>query len=592
MTHIHGTSGNQPLSSGGGKPFSLQSGKVLYIKVHKLLGDDIAEVSASGQRFVAKLEAPLKAEGRYWVEVKQSESGVSLHLIPSQHGEADAADIASKLLHHLSISSKEKEMTSLVRDLVKNQIPIHKEMLIFAEKHVKGKEATLNAKIIVEMARRNMPFTDRIFLSIKSGEKSDFISMLDTLISKLSDTGRDAPTLHILQKLQEPMRMNLSANLVSKALTGLADPSQPFSNRLGHFDLLKSLGFFSKDALMHQWKEAVTGMLINGQTSENQRKGNGVMSPSTPAAGGLPDERNQTTANTGIVQGKNAAALVDKWLSILTTSENPINGKKEETPEYAAKQLVELAGKEKLLEMNFTRLKEMWGEGVPSSNQEKIFQKLHHQAVLALTQQLTGDELSKALKRVIGDFGINYEARINKGYEIQGQSLKEHLIGISMNHPASDIRQLADEIVLKMNHQVLHSQDHSPFLTIVQQFPLYLFGRNTDITLQWTGKEKENGVIDGDYCRVLFYLNLEGLKETLIDMQVQNRVISLTVWNEHPAVEALSRSLIPDLKEGLEKLDYQLSAIKVKEPDKQSELSGKILGEQSEPIFTGVDVKI
>ncbi|WP_226674248.1 hypothetical protein [Rossellomorea aquimaris] len=587
MAHIHGPAGSQPLPTAGGKPFSLQEGKVLNIKVHKLLGNDSAEVSANGQRFVAKLEAPLKEGERYWVEVKQTESGISLKLIPSQN--EDGESIASKLLHHLSISTKEKEMTSLVMELVKNKIPIHKEMLLFAEKYVNGKEASLNVKLIVEMAKRNLPFTDRIFSSMKSGEKGDFISMLDTLSSKLRESGRDAGTLHLLQKLQKPIRMIISENLVIKALTGLADSSQTFSNRLGHFDLLKTLGFFSKETVMHQWKEGLTGMILEGKTSEGKRNGELLQgtSPQNHSTENLRNELNQTSAKigNGPESPKIADSLVEKWLNTLT-------GNKDGASESAAKQLVRLAGKENLLEKNLTRLEEMWGGRVPSSNQEKIFQQLHHQTVLELTQQLKGEELAKVLKRVIGDFGINYEAQFHKGYEIQGQTLKEHLIGLSLHHPASDIRQLADDIVLKMNHQVLQSQDHSPFLTIVQQFPLYLFGRNTDITLQWTGKEKEKGIIDGDYCRVLFYLNLEGINETLIDMQVQNRVISLTIWNDHPGIEALSQSFIPELKEGLDKLDYQFSTLKVKAPDKHVNLSDKILSDESNRTFSGVDVKI
>lgn len=586
MTHIHGPAGNHPLSSAGGKPFSLQEGKVLNIKVHKLLGDDTAEVSANGQRFVAKLEAPLKEGERYWVEVKQTENGVSLKLIPSQN--ADGEGIASKLLHHLSISANEKEMTSLVMELVKNKIPIHKEMLLFAEKYVKGKEASLNVKIIVEMAKRNMPFTDRIFFSMKSGEKGDFISMLDTLSSRLKETGRDADTLHLLQKLQKPLSMNISENLVIKALTGLADSSQTFSSRLGHFDLLKTLGFFSKETVMHQWKEGLTGMILEGKTSEGKQNGELLQGTSPPIRSpeNLRNELNRLAkVGNGPESQKAADSLVEKWLNTLTVN-------KEGAPEAGTKQLVRLAGKENLVEMNLTRLEEMWGGRVPSSNQEKVFQQLHHQTVLELTEKLRGEELAKVLKRVIGDFGINYEAQFHKGYEIQSQTLKEHLIGLSLNHPASDIRQLADDIVLKMNHQVLQSQDHSPFLTIVQQFPLYLFGRNTDITLQWTGKEKEKGVIDGDYCRVLFYLNLEGINETLIDMQVQNRVISLTIWNDDPRIETLSQSFIPELKEGLDKLDYQLSTLKVKAPDKHANLSDKIFGDESNQTFSGVDVKI
>lgn len=582
MTHIHSTGRNQTLSSLSGKPFSVQGGRVIYIKVHKLMGDDLAEVSANGQRFLAKLETPLKAGERQWVEVKQTETGISLKLIRSPQG--DGEGMASRLLHHLSVLGDEKEMTSLVKDLVKDKIPIHKEMLAFAGKHVTGKDAALNSKVIVEMAKRSMPFTDRVFLSMKAGEKGDFISMLDTLSSRLKEAGGDGGTLQMIQRLQEPLRRNISENLVIKALTGLADSSQSYATRLGHFDVLKSLGFIPGETVMNQWKEGLAGMILERMTSDRE----GQKSSDVPLSG-----RSQASGVSGSGQEstKQASSLVDKWMNILTGSETRLEGTKKETPETAAGQLVGFAGKEKLVEMNFSRLEQIWGKGTPSSNQEKIFQMLLHQTVSDLTEQLRGDELAKVLKRVIGDFGINFEAQVHKGKDVQGQTLKEHLIGLSQHHPASDIRQLADDIVLRMNHQVLHSQDPSPLLTIVQQFPMYLFGRNTDITIQWTGKEKEKGVIDGDYCRVLFYLNMKEMDETLIDMQVQHRVISLTVWNEHPAAEVLSKPLIPDLKNALGKLDYQLSAVKVKKPDKHESLSEKI-GDEFQQTFSGVDVRI
>lgn len=581
MTHIHGTARNQTLSSLGGKPFSVQGGRIIYIKVHKLMGDDLAEVSANGQRFLAKLESPLKEGERQWVEVKQTETGISLKLIPSP--QSDGEGMASKLLNHLSVSGDEKEMTSLVKELVKDKIPIHKEMLAFAGKHVTGKDAPLHSKIIVEMAKRNMPFTDRVFLSMKAEEKGDFISMLDTLSSRLKEAGGDGGTLQMIQRLQEPLRRNISENLLIKALTVLADSSQTYATRLGHFDVLKSLGFIPGETVMNQWKEGLSGMILDRVTSD--------MGVELSSSEGLRSGRSEASGS-GQESTKQASSLVHKWMNVLTGSLTRLEGIEEETPEAAARQLIGLAGKERLVEVNVSRLEQIWGKGAPSSNQVKIFQMLYHQTVSDLTEQIQGDELAKVLKRVIGDFGINYEAQLHRGYDVQGQTLKEHLIGLSQNHPASDIRQLADDIVLRMNHQVLHSQDPSPLLTIVQQFPMYLFGRNTDITLQWTGKEKEKGVIDGDYCRVLFYLNMKEMDETLIDMQVQHRVISLTVWNDHPAAEALSQPFIPDLKHALEKLDYQLSAVKVKKPDKHESLSERILGDEFNQIFSGVDVRI
>ena len=42
---------------------------------------------------------------------------------------------------------------------------------------------------------------------------------------------------------------------------------------------------------------------------------------------------------------------------------------------------------------------------------------------------------------------------------------------------------------------------------------------------------KKDGKIDPDFARILFYLDLESIDKTIIDMQVQNSVVSVTVFN-------------------------------------------------------------
>ncbi|MHA7135793.1 hypothetical protein ACRTEV_00775 [Rossellomorea arthrocnemi] len=606
MTHIHGINSKQPLEQ---RPFSIQSGKVLFISVHKLLGEGNAVVSANGQRFIAKIEAPMEAGERYWVEVKQSESNVSLHLIPNrgQTGVGNGKHAAANLLQHFSISTNGKEMNEFVMELMKKNIPIHKELLVFGEKHLKGKDSSESVKTLVEMAKRNMPLSDRVFLSMKSGTSTGgILSKLNELASKLSGTGRDMATINLLTGIQEPLNRLASERLVITALSRLVDTSQTFSNRLGHFDLLKSLGVFPKEIPMNQWRKGLKTTVVEELTQSShgqwERKidllRTQLANHPGPAPVKLRNDLNQllsTTTGMGPEIHRLSGTHIGKWMDIILSSETVLNGERHEPSFVAAKDLMGVVGEGKWrsIEMNYMRLLQSYGRSTPASNMEQLFQKLHLQIEQELTQTIRGEELARVLKKVIGTFGINLEAQLQKnGQELQNHpTIKQHLIGLSQNHPLSDIRMLADDLVLKMNHQVLQSQESSPFLTIVQQFPFSLFGQSTDITLQWTGKEKEKGVIDGDYCRVLFYLELDIMKETLIDMQVQNRVVSLTVWNDHPNAERMSRSFIPGLKEGLEKLDYQLSIVKVKAQDKQVELSDKIMAERFK-TFSGVDLKI
>jgi hypothetical protein len=101
--------------------------------------------------------------------------------------------------------------------------------------------------------------------------------------------------------------------------------------------------------------------------------------------------------------------------------------------------------------------------------------------------------------------------------------------------PAS-IKEMAEQILHRITAQQILSQENGPIQNLLLTLPLNLRTIQTDLTLQWSRRKTKDGQLDQDYCRVLFYLELERLKETVIDMQVQNRIIKVTVINGHGAV--------------------------------------------------------
>lgn len=103
-------------------------------------------------------------------------------------------------------------------------------------------------------------------------------------------------------------------------------------------------------------------------------------------------------------------------------------------------------------------------------------------------------------------------------------------------------------------------------------------------------KKTEDGQLDSDYCRVLFYLELEHIKETVIDMQVQNRIIQLQIFNETPGLKSTAAALLPSLKAGIEEKGYQLSSIQFKQSGK-SELPPLVQVMETQP-YEGVDIRI
>ena len=74
---------------------------------------------------------------------------------------------------------------------------------------------------------------------------------------------------------------------------------------------------------------------------------------------------------------------------------------------------------------------------------------------------------------------------------------------------------------------------------LIMQVPLEFFGKRIDATLQWNGQMQKNGKIDADFARILFYLELDSIDKTIIDMQVQNRVVMVTVFNADDTLKSI-----------------------------------------------------
>ena len=85
-----------------------------------------------------------------------------------------------------------------------------------------------------------------------------------------------------------------------------------------------------------------------------------------------------------------------------------------------------------------------------------------------------------------------------------------------------------------MNGPLLSSGENGVQHQLVMQVPLEFFGKRLDATLEWNGRMKEDGKIDADFARILFYLDLHSLNKTVVDMQVQNRIVTVTVFNARP----------------------------------------------------------
>lgn len=224
-----------------------------------------------------------------------------------------------------------------------------------------------------------------------------------------------------------------------------------------------------------------------------------------------------------------------------------------------------------------------------------VIQSFLAAAEAATSEELSGGTIKQAIQSVLVKLGVHYEAGLaSKELNISQiqDSLKPQLVALLQEGMAGTaLREAAETVVSRLNGQPLQSTESGVQQQIIMQVPLHLQGKRIDATIEWNGRMKEDGKIDPDHARVLFYLDLEALHKTVVDMQVQNKVVTLTIFNEDPTLKMLGAVLEDRLAEGLDAEGYRLSAVRFKQF--QEEVIAPIKSSLSADSGTqGVDFRI
>lgn len=213
-----------------------------------------------------------------------------------------------------------------------------------------------------------------------------------------------------------------------------------------------------------------------------------------------------------------------------------------------------------------------------------------------------GKAIVKTLKQLVQNFGLQYEHDISilekdQPVEVTLQSIKPLLISALEEPLSPNVNEKIEQLLQRITgQQLINSEQQGQIHQLLLQLPILLGSHLTDLSIQWTGKKQENGQIDPDYCRILFFLELEQLQETLVDVLVQNRIVNIQIYNDTPQLEVIVKEYQMIIKEQLDHLQYRLSGINVSDlnngaTDKKHNVTNNIM-----PKFplstTGVDIKI
>jgi hypothetical protein len=75
-------------------------------------------------------------------------------------------------------------------------------------------------------------------------------------------------------------------------------------------------------------------------------------------------------------------------------------------------------------------------------------------------------------------------------------------------------------------------------------------------------RRSKNGALDAENCRLLFDLRMRAIGDTVVDVQIMNKRVSLVILNDHPAVAAAFDMYKDELAAGLERSGYRFLSMK------------------------------
>lgn len=568
----------------------LKEGQVFSGKAIKLFPGQMAELVALGQKITAQLEVPLQMGERYFFQVASLDKGIQLNVLTDYTPIRPSADQASMLLEKLQIPPT-KENIAFMTVALENGKPLSKE-LIQAVSGWMGKSGLVDSTEALRfMMSRNLPMTENVFQALVAARSTD--SMTEKMVS--------------LQQMlpQNSVDHTDAATAISRLFGEKASSANSFQGSPNEKAAQLALALQSTNpslkaaAIGVLYQTMAPGAAIKAETGEESLAAIVRSIPITNSGPNQADAPVQRIKET-LVQlvsrpvSSEAAALFKEAVSLSIPLQHP------ERPAMM-QQLAQLTGELKIGQVPDVKMAASLFQLASAAAASIPDQADARMAMLLGTEMLSFREpaANESLRDAFRFLGLDHEAMLasKNQPETVPQTVKQELIKLMTETMPVPIREAAEQLVGRLNAQHILSAESGPLQQLVMQSPVQFGEFRGDVTIKWQGKKKADGKIDADFCRVLFYVEMLNLRNTVIDMQVQNRIVHINIMAEAPIplLKNISGPAFDSLKEALEGSGYRLSGVHFKEPSKQE------AAEKSKPPlarimdddgYMGVDLRI
>lgn len=569
----------------------LEGGQIFQGRIVKIFPNNTVALQVAGMTLTARLEAALSAGQSYWFEVQHGTGIPRLkvlddNLMRQQVQTQQPNDSAMlKVLQQLGIQQS-KAHEQVMRFFSEQQLPFSRDVInqgaIILEQA--GQLNRQGFETLQLLMQRNIPLSLGTFQAVQAAQANgSTMQLLTELSALLSQGGLDEQAGKInghIQSFLQKASLPANPNGLLQLFNLLSESGQSDELKQGALALLTRAGVVNEGTTVEQLFDQLKQALFD------------------------PKNRELVDKLWPFLQGRQQGGLrletIDsRALFQLLVSRLDFNN------EQVGRQFLQLFGNQNVL--NEQQMKQLFSE---LQQQPQQFSQQEHRAFVQLLTSTyghstqTGLGLQTMFAQVLLQLGLGQEnevIRFLQGEEslkdaLQSERIKSLLVQLSKHNIPQAIQEKAEFLLQRMTGQQLLATDHfGPLHQVAVQIPLNLGGFLTDLTMQWEGKKLENGQIDPEHCRILFYLQLEQLNETIVDVQIQKRYVTLQVFNEQSEPKYLIAHLAPILKEKLGKLDYQLSSVtwrNIAESKTKKTQTPMMKGYEKPSMYQGVDVRV
>lgn len=609
------------------QPLALKQGQVFHGTVKKLYPDQMAEIQVGNQKFIAKLEVPLKAGDSHFFQVTGTDPQAELKVVsgPMTPTTSPSQQI-NQLLESMNLP-KTAEMQQLLGHFMKAELPISKDQLLQAEMWLKALPEGISKmdalQTIQKMIELKMPMTNEVFQALISGQKTSGMAAIMENFAQLLARDTALPEqlkqnlMQQVQAIAKPFEVETGSVVLAKVLENLTNNTATTSEKMQALSILKESGIIPNQATLQNWS-SMNDAKASQQMQQAGQVVQAILTTKPENAAQLIEQLKSWTTNQHFLtndQKQQINQLIDRFNQLPVTKQ---------TLDIFAKQMQDqllkafsqnmsnhlftqdikgLSVKDHLLSLvkqevasplqNEALMRNLVKNSIASS--QPFVQQIVTQADALVQNSMDSKAMEHAMKTVLKNLGVSYEATLgNKSADLQmiAHQLKPQLHTLLQEtNMTPQLKEAAEMLMTRMNGMQLSSGENGHQHQLIMQVPLEFFGKRMDATLQWNGRMKDDGKIDANYARVLFYLQMASMQETVIDMQVQNRVVTVTVFNEYLEIQSLAEPLKAALKNGLAEKNYQLSGVFMKQFDKGQVVKSSPVIEQQEEQ-SGVDIRV